>query len=314
MENTLKDQIINAVNEFMAEHNMKPAEFARRAGVNESYFNYAYRGKYLYQNTELKDSFFRKLAVAAGFKTQNNALKHINTNQYVEIISKIDEAHHNNYLNTIIGKTGCGKSYSVERYASLNPLDTIVVTINSTDDSQSIMQEIADKLSIELPFHRSRRLRRLVDQIIKLTQEGRKPVIILDEAENTKLTGLRVYKALYDLLVATEYCGLALIATPELLNTLDKAIAKGAHGMSQLKRRILAGLTILEEVKTNDFDEFFDQANITDVALRQLLKRQCENYGVLHDYVARAIRIADEESSPLTKELFCEIYNITDIS
>lgn len=310
MNNEEKDQIISAVNVFMTENNLKPAEFARRAGVNESYFNYAYRGKYTYQNTEIKDSFFRKLASAAGLKASINAIKHINTSQYVEIISKIDEAHQNGYLNTIIGNTGCGKTYSVKRYVALHPLDAVVVTINSNDNSLSVLQEIADKMGITLPLHRSKRLRRLVKEIIKLTQEGRKPIIILDEAENTKLPGIKTYKALYDLLVEPKYCGMVLVGTPELTDALNKAIARGVQGMQQFKRRIVAGLTTLPDVKKNDFNDFFEQNQITDVALQQLLKRQCDNYGVLHDYVERAIRIADEEDVPLTKELFCEIYNI----
>lgn len=311
MEKELKDQIISAVNTFMTEHNLKPAEFARMADVNESYFNYAYRGKYIYQNTELKDSFFRKLAAAAGYNIENSYWKHVNTDQYIEIMSKISEAHKSTYLNTIIGSTGCGKTYSVKRYLSLHPLDTIVITINANDNSQSVMQEIADKMGITLPLHRSRRLRRLVDEIIKRTQEGRKPIIILDESENTKLPGIRIYKALYDLLVEPKHCGMALIGTPELIEVLNKAIDKGIHGMKQFKRRIVAGLTMLPEVEKSDFNNFFEQNNITDSALQQILKRYCDNYGVLHDYVERAVRIADEEGVALTKELFCEIYNIT---
>lgn len=312
MDKLLKDKIVEAVNSFMSEHDLKPAEFARKADVNESYFNYVYRGKYTYQNTEVKDAFFRKIAAAASFDVEPTYWSHINTNQYDEIIYKLIEAHKYKYLNTIIGSTGAGKSYAVERYRKLHPLDTIVITVNNGDGVKSLLFELAAAIDLELPHHPGYHLRAIARKLKQIYEQGRVLLIIIDEAENTKTPCIKAYKAIYDLAVKLGYCGMAIVGTDEFLVNLDRyASRRGQQGVVQFKRRILAGITHLPAINTKEeFAKFLDAASIEDNSLRQLLQRQCGNYGVLHDYLERAIRIADEESEPLTEEFFRRIYNI----
>lgn len=310
MEKELKDEIIQAVNDYMAANEMKPAEFARKAKVNESYFNYAYRGKYTYQTTELSDSFFRELAVACEYKLDDIYWSHINTDQYMTIIAKADEAFKYKYINTIIGSTGLGKSYAVERYRSKRPSQTIVVTVNITDNIYSIIEDIATKFKIKYKTKKIS-LRKLADAIISKMNKNSKYLIIIDEVENTKAAGIKAFKALYDLLVKPGHCGMVLAGTPEFLANLERFRRYGQEGMEQFYRRIIAGITYLDPIeKGGDFDKFMTSAGITERSFKELLFRQCKNYGVLHDYLERAIRIADEEGIQLTEKLFREIYNI----
>lgn len=311
MEKELKDEIITAVNDFMAKNNMKPAEFADRAKVSQSYFNYAYRGKYVYQTTEIPDVLFKRVAKACNFKLDDTYWSHVNTDQYLDVISKLDEAFNYKYLNTIIGGTGTGKSYAVERYRSKRPSQTIVVTVNITDDVYSIIEDIARQFKVKYKTKRIS-LRKLSDAIINKAKGDTKYLIIIDEAENTKAAGIKAFKALYDLLVKPGYCAMALVGTPSLLDNIARYQKYGQDGMEQFCRRMNAGVTHLEPMDiTSDFNKFMDAANITEPGLKQLLSRQCKNYGELHDYLERAIRIADEEGVPLTEEFYRGIYNIT---
>lgn len=311
MEKELKDNIVQAVNAFMSDNGMKASEFARKADVNESYFSYVSRGIYIYQNTEIKDAFFRKIAQACNFAIEPTYWRHVATDQFKDIIYKFDEAHKHKYLNLIIGETGAGKSYAVERYCQIHPLDTLVVTINNNDDIYSILDVLAKQLRIPLAVKRSLWIRNIADAIKRKSQEGITYLMIIDEAENSRVPSIKAYKAFFDLVVKPGYCGMAITGTPGLLTIIDRFERYGQEGMSQFKRRVKAGLTILNKIdKKQEFEKFMDAAKIEDKGLRKLLIRQCANYGELHDYLERAIRIADEEERPLNEELFREIYDI----
>lgn len=312
MEKALKDEIMKAAEAFYKSQGISAAELARRADVNSSYLSVALGGNYIFQKTILKDSFFRTVAKYINYPLEKSYWQHVDTYQYDQAIDKLEEAYRDRCFNTIIGETGVGKTYSVRKFIEAHALDSILVTVNNLDDIYSILSEIARQVGASIEGRRrSMWLRTVVAKIEQLSNEGRKLILIIDEGENTKVPGLKAYKALYDALVGDQkICGMALIATPELTRMVENLIKLDREGIKQFHRRMLAGITYLIPIDKL-FNEFLDAQGITDSGLRSLLVRLSHNYGELHDFLERAIRCADNDGVELTEDYFRIIYNIT---
>lgn len=304
METLTKDSIIAAAKAFMAEHDMKPSDFARRADVNKSYLSVALRGTYLYQNTTMPDSFFRKIAAAANFKLKASYWEHVDTEQYVQIINTLTEARERVEARMIVGQTGSGKTYAVDRYCAMNPVGVYRITVNDYDTVHDIMTVMYELLGIEAPVKRGARLRGVGRELRKRAVEGERPIVIIDEAENTKIPGIKSYKALYDMFAG--HVAFVLVCTDELPKRLEKMKSK-VEGMPQFIRRFKANMVELIPVDRR-YQAFL--AKVDDPNLRVLLSKLADNYGELHDYMERALREAAESGEPLTEDLFRVIYNL----
>lgn len=312
MEKALKDEIMKAAEAFYKSQGISAAELARRADVNSSYFSVAANGNYTFNTTVLKDSFFKAIAKCINYPLEKSYWHHVDTDQYDQAIDKLEEAYRDRCFNTIIGETGVGKTYSVRKFIEAHSLDTILVTVNNLDDIYSILSEVARQVGASIEGRRrSMWLRTVVAKIEQLSREGRQLILIIDEGENTKVPGLKAYKAIYDALVGDhKICGMALIATPELIAMIENLIRLEKEGIRQFNRRMLAGITYLVPIDKK-FNEFLDAQGIVDNGLRTLLINISRNYGELHDYLERAIRCADNEGVELTEDYFRIIYNIT---
>lgn len=304
METLTKDSIIAAAKAFMTEYDMKPSDFARRADVNKSYLSVALRGTYVYQNTTMPDSFFRKIAAAANFKLEASYWEHVDTEQYVQIINTLTEARERIEARMIVGQTGSGKTYAVDRYCAMNPVGVYRITVNDYDTVHDIMTVMYELLGIEAPVKRGARLRGVGRELRKRAVEGERPIVIIDEAENTKIPGIKSYKALYDMFAGQ--VAFVLVCTDELPKRLEKMKSK-VEGMPQFIRRFKANTVELIPVDRG-YQAFL--AKVDDPNLRILLLRLADNYGELHDYMERALREAAESGEPLTEDLFRVIYNL----
>lgn len=305
METLTKDSIIAAAKAFMTEHGMKPSDFARRADVNKSYLSVALRGTYVYQNTTMPDSFFRKVAAAAGFDTDTTYWKHVDTEQYVQIINTLIEARNRVEARMIVGPTGSGKTYAVDRFCQTYPVGVYRITVNDYDTIQDILKEIVSAMGLQTNLKRGALLRFVARELKERSAKGLRPILVIDEAENTKVPGIKAYKALYDLL--RKCAAFILVCTPELPAMLEQLKRKGVRGMPQFCRRMKAGTVNLLAIDRS-YKEFM--ADVDDQGLKILLPKLADNYGELHDYMERAIREADENGEPLTEDLFRVIYNL----
>lgn len=305
MQDTLKDSIMGAVKAYMATNGMNGADFARRAGVNKSYFNVAYNGKYTFQSTTIPDSFFHKVAQAAAYSIRLTYFPHRDTPQYIDATNALYEARDKVEPHMIIGETGCGKTYAVDRFCEQNPVGVFRVTVNDYDTIRDILEEIAKSIGLQTTARRGALLRQVCRALKELAASGLKVILIIDEAENTKVPGLKAYKALYDLLKG--FASLVLAGTPDLLKKLEMLKRKGVEGMPQFIRRFKAKTTLLESVNRS-FPDF--NGIVSDAGVWRLATSMCDNYGELHDYLEPAIREAQENNEELNEAFFRELYNL----
>lgn len=312
MEKALKDDIMKAAKVFCTSKGISAAELARRADVNPTYFSVAVNGNYSLKTTVIKDYFFITLAKYINYPLAKSYWAHVDTDQFDQAVDKLEEAYRERCFNTIIGETGVGKTYAVRKFVEAHSIDVILVTVNNLDDIYSILREIAQKIGVS--FENRRRslwLRTVTAKLEQMANGGKQMILIIDEGENTKLPGMKAYKALYDALVGErKLCGMALVATPEWIAMVENWVRLKKEGSAQFQRRMLAGVTYLVPINKK-FNEFLDVQGIIDSGLRSLLINISRNYGELHDYLERAIRCADNEGVELTEDYFRIIYNIT---
>lgn len=305
MENSIKDRIMSAADDYLRMNGLTAAELCRRAGVSASYYSVAAKGKYTYQDTEIKDVFFRKLASAIGMRLETSYWQHADTTQYVQIVNTLDEARERCEARMVLGETGCGKTYAIDRFCGANPVGVYRITVNDCDTLRDVLAELVKLLRIDTKAKNGSLLRVICETLRERAMRGERPILIFDEVENLKRTGIKAIKAVYD---GVRYVvPVVLVGTPDFAVALQNLKNKGVKGMAQFIRRFKAGQTALAPIDRRYLD-FMEQ--IKDEELRQLLSRIADNYGELHDYLERAMREADEQGEPLTVELFKEMYNI----
>lgn len=307
MQDTLKDSIMSAVKAYMAANNLNGADFIRRAGVNKSYFSAAHNGKYTYQSTAIPVSFFHKVAQAAAYSIRLTYFPHRDTPQYIDATNALCEARDKVEPRMIIGETGCGKTYAVDRFCEQNPIGVFRVTVNDYDTIRDILGEIAKAQGLQVTARRGALLRQVCGALKELAMSGVKVVLIVDETENTKTPGIRAYKALYDLLKG--FAALVLVGTPDLLRRLEILKRKEIGGMPQFIRRFKAKTTALESVNRS-FPDF--KSIVSNAGVWRLATSMCDNYGELHDYLEPAIREARENNEELNEAFFRELYNLSE--
>lgn len=315
MTSEQKQSIITAALQYMKEKKLSQTEMSRLSHINTGYLSLMLRGDFTSGNTVIEKRYFIQLAKACDFKWNKAYWQSINTTQFPQIIGTLQDAKSNSTTATIIGTTGAGKTYSVERFCLKYPTETFRITASGHHSLIDIINDLSDAMGLEpvsgsyyrsYAFTKVRRVARIVNKLIELKDEGKEPVVIIDEAENLKVPVLQMLKYLYDGIKGS--AALVLIGTPQLLDKLEKLKRKDKEGMPQFYRRVKAGIVHISE--NISFIPFFEKMVITDKGLRKLLCDVCDNYGELNDYLEPFIKECNEMTKPISEENFRIKYNM----
>ena len=149
------------------------------------------------------------------------------------------------------------------------------------------------------------RLRLIGSEFRRRALCGERNMLILDEGENTKLPGIRAYKAIYDMIKG--YAAFAIAGTADLLKLLDRLELRGVNGVPQLKSRMKANTIILPPIDRK-FENFMYK--VKDENLRKILVELCTDYRELNDYLEPAIIAAHKDGVALTDDYFRTMYGI----
>ncbi len=305
MEKEIKDRIMAAAADYLRENEMTAAELCRRAGVNDTVFSLAKKGSYFNGRSPLPESFFRKVAATIGFRLEASYWPHVDTVQYVQTVNTLEDARERLEARMVLGETGCGKTYAIDRFCGRNTAGVYRITVNDCDTLRDILAELVRLLRIDTRTKNGSLLRRICERLRDRAMAGERPILIFDEVENLKRTGIKAIKAVYD--VVRGIVPVVLVGTPEFAVALEAMKNKGVKGMAQFIRRFKAGRVELARIDRR-YTDFMTQ--IRDEELRRLLSRIADNYGELHDYLERAIREAAEQGEELSVSLFRELYNL----
>jgi len=301
MDNELKIKIINLLQEYVETNNVSQEEIAQRAEMNVSYVNALVKGKQNVGNTIIKDQYYVKIAELIGLDLEKKYWQHVDTEQYEAIMVELLSAKHRGYEKLIIGESGCGKTYTIEQFVKLYPEYTYRITVSSEHNLKNILNELGERMNIRYGGDNVFKIKQIAKKMKSYKSSGKKCVIIIDEGENLKLSGLRAMKSLYD--SVNKYCPIVLVGTPQLLRKIERLKEKDEDGMPQLYRRFRAGIC---EVKTIDKSTMYEPflSDIQDEGVKEVITSLADNYGELNRYVESSLREADEMGEPLTETFF----------
>ncbi|MDR0871851.1 MAG: ATP-binding protein [Prevotellaceae bacterium] len=304
-----KQQIVEALEQYMQAHGISQNEAAKRSGVNASYLIEMRKGNYSIivggKEVEIADKHFEKIAEMVGFEIRKTYWETRPTDQLVEIMSELEDAKRYGYTRTIIGDTGCGKSYAIELFQKKNPNDTFVITVSQLDNIGDILDKIIDLLKIVPSKTKSKKMKDIVLKLRNIQLDGGQPMLIFDEAEYMKQITLCAIKELFDNL--NKYCAIVLVGHYQLICNLDKLRKKSKDGIPQLYRRIKFGIRRLAAIDRS-YTQFL--AGIEDRKLRKFLQGECENYGELHDVLVPALREAERSGEPISEDFVRRLLNM----
>lgn len=306
-----KYQIVLAASQYIKEKNLSQNEVARLSGINSGYLSNMLNQKFIVsvkgKDVEIADRWFYQLSDWAQLPFKKQVWEVIPTRQFSEILAQLEYAKKTSSVITLVADTGLGKTYIIDRFQHRHPRQCVKVTINSTYKLKDILAAICDKIGVETSWSTSQTLTSLIEKFKELKRNGEKMIIIIDEAENMQLPVLKMLKGLYDGIKG--YTSIALIATDQLIHTLDRMRRKDATGIPQLFRRLKAGIRHINN-HNEGFKPFFEKYIPNDKALQKLLLTLCSNYGELHDYLEPVLREAFETDQPVTEHMFRLYHNL----
>lgn len=305
MENDLKKQIVDAAKDYVAVNSLSQEAISEKAGMNVSYINAMFKGMFFIKSTsgksvEIKDSYFKKLAKAIGYSFEPVFWELVETPQYVQIYTELLDARSSGRVKMLIGETGCGKTYTIDRFMIENPVNSYRITVSNLHNLNDIINELCDLLNLTVTGSRVSKLKKISQKFRTIRLEGGRPVLILDEAENLRIPALKMLKALYDAI--RDFCPVVLIGTNQLSNKLDTLSEKDVEGIPQFVRRFKAGRRDILPINKKMFRPFLNW--LPDDDLRVLIESLASNYGELNDYIEPALKEAARNGEELTEEAF----------
>ena len=168
-----------------------------------------------------------------------------------------------------------------------------------------VVNELLGQLGLPMTGSKHARYVAISVKLRNIKNEGGSPLLIIDEAENSKRPLLRMLKSLYDGI--NKHCVIVLIGTDQLEDRLLRDVKKNVLGMPQFHSRLKSGITYLSTEK--EFELFFDKLNV-DRELRKYLSQQCDSYRELSQYLAPALNEAEKQNEPLTLKTFKKFMGI----
>nr|WP_294922131.1 ATP-binding protein [uncultured Flavobacterium sp.] len=312
MESTTKQTIAAELLKYMETHQLSQAGVSKKTGVRKEYINIILKenSNFMYDAGNNKQglipaSHFHALAELCGYSFEKVYWETQPTPQTIAILANLKEAKDHGVTNVFFGETGCGKTHTVNLFASKNPNDTFVVTVGSSDNLGDLIEKIVDQIKITTGKTKSAKIRDISKKMRELKAQGYTPQLVFDEAEYMKQPALCAMKELYDNL--QNYCSIVLVGTDQLRENLDKLRKRNKAGIPQFYRRIKFGIRVLPNIDRS-FSIFIQ--DIQDKNLQKFLRKHCDNYGELHDCLVPAMREADKSQEPLTEQLVRKVLNI----
>lgn len=307
-----KNEIIQLAHDWMTRNGASQSELSKYSGINQSYLSNMLRNQFYMtvqdKEVQIADKHFAQLSEKLGHSLRRQFWQTVRTREFDQIIHELQICKHDTKMIALISETGHGKTFAIDKFINVHPVQTYKVTVNSLYTVKDIILELGAQMNLPQMVNPLFMMRQVSNKLRYLCLMGHSPMVIIDEAENLRVTAIQMLKGLYDMV--SGHASIVLIGTEQLIQSLEKMKAKNKPGAAQFYRRIKAGIKYVDS--TISFVPFFEKFGIEDKGLQKLLTQLCNNYGELRDYLEPAMREAAEAGKPLTESFFRLIYNMPD--
>jgi flagellar biosynthesis GTPase FlhF len=155
MDIEVKKQIVEASKAYASDNGLGQEAIAELAGINISYVNAMWQGNLSVKgkgdkSTPIKDLYFKKVAGAVGVDCEHRYWDLVETPQFLEIYTELADSKNRGYMKMLIGETGCGKTYTVDRFARDYPANTYKVTVSNLYTIDDIINELCELVGVNI--------------------------------------------------------------------------------------------------------------------------------------------------------------------
>jgi len=299
-----KTLISDAIRTYSEAKGVSLNEIARRSGINQANISMIVNRK-----GDVKDHWYYIIAEFIGYAIKKSYWQTVETAQFKSIIAHCDDARRDGKNRILVGETGSGKTYTVDRYIQANPGNTFKIRVSAAHQLKDIIHELMTGMGLDAVGRRVTKINNIARRFQYYQLQNLEPLLIVDEAENLRLNMYSMIKAIYDQL--NGICPVVLLGTQQIITQIDRLRNNNKIGMPQFYRRFKAGIRELPVIDRT-YKQFLD--GIIDNELKKYLRMLCDNYGELNDYLEFALMEADRQGQDLTMGLFREIYNINKVA
>jgi hypothetical protein len=264
---------------YIAQHGITAAEYAHNVGISKSYISHIINANYDQvpagsgKFVALKDQYFRKIAMGCGYAI-DMVWGHFETTNYIVTHNACLEAKAGAKRVAINGYTGSGKTYCLTYFAQMHPKATYYIKVTSDMTTKEMLIELSAAMGIETKGSAYILRKNIVKKVLTMD----KALIIFDEMETFKNSGLGGFKALCDELEGK--CGI-VVAGMELREKWAKNASKQKENFAQIQRRFAMSWHSMFEIKDFDYFLIFDFFGLECPRSRASIMKNIKEYDSL---------------------------------
>ena len=240
------------------------AEVARRSGVPDGTLNQWFSGKYdgrldsqnrkigqWLDQVEEMEALGRGIPASPGYVDTRTAKEIFETLNYAQMLPE---------MVVITFAAGMGKTTTCRQYGAVRPHVYHVTMSPNTKTTHGMLVEIATALGVSQP--NPAKIHRSIGE--RLQRNGRKTLLIVDEAQNLKDDAINQLRHFLDV----NECGIALVGNEEIYGRFNAQTDGPSY--AQIKRRIGKRLKRTHPYP-EDIEAMIDAWEVSDPAARKLL-------------------------------------------
>lgn len=285
-------------------------KLARDAKVNPAYLDAMITGmttgQFSFNNTVIKDAYFIRIAQLVGYEMDNKYWRTFETEQFLDIENSFIEAKSGAAVKAVIGSTGTGKTFAVQRMRDKYPAGTFIITCANDLNLRDLVRYIAVEVGVSVGEDMSQsRIRKAAEQKIRqLYEYDMKPILVFDEAENLQLPAWGRVKSMYDNLKGM--CAFMVLGTPNWYEEIKSKSDRTKGIAPQIFSRFLSGnkTTVLADAASEEMTNICQEVGVTNQLVINRICKTTNNYRDLNDTLVSLQRAAEAQGCEIDLELY----------
>ncbi len=226
MEQVKRQQIINALGEYVERYGSQSKAAATLTGVSRSTISRLLSG----DGDMFDDKMLRTIAAQIGFSSDE--WEPVDTTNYRRLTKILTEAQNGSLVMAVTGDAGSGKTFACRQYAAANP-NVCHICCNEYWNRKLFLQELMRALAIS-PAGMT--VGEMMQEIVHALKATDHPLIIFDEADKLSDHVLYFFITFYNNL--EDHCGMILLATQHLEKRLKAGERACKRGYSEIWSRL----------------------------------------------------------------------------